>query len=102
MSNQTYQEIVRQRHFDNFGSQWYVPTEARRHRTDFEVALASQLAPSPEEAAVFGMQDHYGLSEHEQEVRMKMRGYIGSDRIVKAYEKETDNNSLRIYSLYLL
>jgi len=72
VSNQAYQEIVRQRHFDNFGSQWYVPTEARRHRTDFEVALASQLAPSPEEAAVFGMQDHYGLSEHEQEVsRMK-------------------------------
>lgn len=95
MSNQTYQEIVRQRHFDNFGSQWYVPTEARRHRTDFEVALASQLAPSPEEAAVFGMQDHYGLSEHEQEVRKKKkRGCIGNDRIIKAYEKETDYNSL--------
>ena len=93
MSNQTYQEIVRQRHFDNSGSQWYVPTEARRHRTDFEVALASQLAPSPEEAAVFGMQDHYGLSEHEQEVRKKC-GYIGNGKVVKAHEKETDYNSL--------
>ena len=45
-----------------------VPTEARRKRSDFEVALASQLQPSAEEQKVFGMVDHYGLSEHEKEV----------------------------------
>jgi hypothetical protein len=56
-----------------------VPSEARRHRTDFEVALATQLAPSAEEAAVFGMGDHYGLSEHELKVRNERVGGENDD-----------------------
>jgi len=75
VSNLAYQELVERRDFDRYGGQWYVPHEARRKRSDFEVALAMQLQPSEAEQKTFGMADHYGLSEQEQEVgaRKKFR-----------------------------
>ena len=71
MSNKLFQSIASERQWDRFGGQWLVPAEARRKRSDFEIALASQLQPSKEEQAVYGMKDHYGLSEHEKEVGVR-------------------------------
>ena len=71
VTNETYQNIVKARTFDRFGGLWVVPQAARRKRTDFEVALATQLAASEAEQKTFGMEDHYALTEHEQAVGLK-------------------------------
>jgi len=71
VTNETYQSIVKARTFDRFGGLWVVPQAARRKRTDFEVALATQLAASEAEQKTFGMEDHYALTEHEQTVGLK-------------------------------
>jgi hypothetical protein len=46
----------------------FVPQEARRKRSDFEIALATQLQSSSAEQKTFGLDDHYQLTEHEKEV----------------------------------
>eukprot|EP00614_Pseudopedinella_elastica_P010253 CAMPEP_0172595754 /NCGR_PEP_ID=MMETSP1068-20121228/15387_1 /TAXON_ID=35684 /ORGANISM="Pseudopedinella elastica, Strain CCMP716" /LENGTH=545 /DNA_ID=CAMNT_0013394425 /DNA_START=189 /DNA_END=1826 /DNA_ORIENTATION=- len=73
VSNHKYQELVRERKFDRYGHGWFVPMESRRKRSDFEIALAAQLQPSAEERKMFGMEDHYGLSEYEMEAGEKTK-----------------------------
>mmetsp|Transcript_35183 Transcript_35183/g.45362 ORF Transcript_35183/g.45362 Transcript_35183/m.45362 type:complete len:537 (-) Transcript_35183:43-1653(-) len=73
VSNREYQKVVVQREFDEYGAQWYIPQEARRKRSDFEIALATQLKTSEAEQKTFGLNDHYHLTEHEKQVGLRKK-----------------------------